>query len=326
MIGIYTFIFIFSCIILLWSGKILIEGLIRMARFLKWKEFVVAFFVMAFAGSIPNLFIGLNSAFHKIPELSFGDVVGGNVIDLTLAVALVVLITKASLPAKSQLIQSSSIFTIVVALLPIVLILDGTLGRGDGILLISTFIFYVLWLFSKKERFSKIYEEEEKKEKDTITGFKIFIKDLATVAFALVLLLGAAEGIVRSASFFAQNWNLSLPLIGILIVGAGNALPEIYFAFISAKKGQTGMILGNLMGSIMVPATLVLGTVALICPIEITNFSPFAIARFFLIISALFFFFAVRTDRKITRKEAMFLLGIYITFVFFELLFELLTK
>ena len=322
MIGIYTFIFIISCLALLWSGELLIKGLTRIAQFLKWKEFVVAFFVVAFAGSIPNLFIGLNSAFHKIPELSFGDVVGGNVIDLTLAVALVVLITKASLPAKSQLIQSSSIFTIVVALLPIVLILDGTLGRGDGILLISAFIFYVLWLFSKKERFSKIYEEEKEKEKDTITGFKLFIKDLATVVFALVLLLGAAEGIVRSASFFAQNWNLSLPLIGILIVGVGNALPEIYFALISAKKGQTGMILGNLMGSIMVPATLVLGIVAMICPIVITNFSPFAIARFFLIISALFFFFAVRTDRKITKKEAIFLLGIYITFVFCELLIQ----
>ncbi|MCK4453738.1 sodium:calcium antiporter [Candidatus Parcubacteria bacterium] len=318
MIGIYTFVFIFSCIILLWSGGLLVKGLTRMARFLKWKEFVVAFFVMAFAGSMPNLFIGLNSAFHKIPELSFGDVVGGNVIDLTLAVALVVLITKVSIPAKSQLIQSSSIFTIIIALLPIVLILDGTLGRGDGILLISAFIFYLFWLFSKKERFSKVYEEE----KDTIIGFKLFIKDLATVAFALILLLGAAEGIVRSVSFFAQNWNLSLPLIGILIVGVGNALPEIYFAVITAKKGKTGMILGNLMGSIMVPATLVLGIVAIICPIEITNFSPFAIARFFLIISALFFFFAVRSDRKITKKEAMFLLGIYIAFVFFELLIQ----
>lgn len=318
MIGFWTFIFIFSCLILFWSGGLLVKGLTRIARFLKWKEFVVAFFVMAFAGSIPNLFIGLNSAFHKIPELSFGDVVGGNVVDLTLAVALVVLITKASIPAKSQLIQSSSIFTIVVALLPIVLILDGTLGRGDGILLISAFIFYLFWLFSKKERFSKVYEEEE--EKDTIIEFKLFVKSLATVAFALILLLGAAKGIVSSASFFAQNWNLSLPLIGILIVGVGNALPEIHFALISAKKGKTGMILGNLMGSIMVPATLVLGIVALICPIEVTNFSPYAIARFFLIISALFFFFAVRSDRKITKKEAIFLLGIYIVFVFCELL------
>jgi len=82
------------------------------------------------------------------------------------------------------------------------------------------------------------------------------------------------------------------------------------------------MILGNLMGSIMVPATLVLGIVYFICPIEIINFSPYAVARFFLVIAALFFFFAVRTDGKITKKEAILLLGIYIAFVFFELLIK----
>ncbi len=103
-------------------------------------------------------------------------------------------------------------------------------------------------------------------------------------------------------------------------MGLGNALPETYFAVISAKKGQTWMILGNLMGSVIVPATLVLGIVALICPIEIIDFSPFAIARFFLIISALFFLFFVRTGRKITRKEALFLLLIYIVFVATEIL------
>jgi len=319
MIGLYTFIFIFSCIILLYSGGLLVKGLTRIARFLKWKKFVVAFFVMAFAGSIPNLFIGINSAFHKIPQLSFGDVVGGNVIDLTLAVALVFLITKVSIPARGQLIQTSSVFTIAVALLPIILILDGKLGRGDGILLISAFIFYAFWLFSKKERFSKVYE---RKGKDSIIGFKLFIKDLVSVIFALILLLGATDGIVRSASVFAENLNVPISLIGILVVGIGNALPEMYFAVVSAKKGETGMILGNLMGSIMVPATLVLGIVAFICPIEIINFSPYAVARFFLVMAALFFFFAVRTDGKITKKEAILLLGIYIAFVFFELLIK----
>jgi Ca2+/Na+ antiporter len=69
-----------------------------------------------------------------------------------------------------------------------------------------------------------------------------------------------------------------------------------------------------------VPATLVLGIVALICPIKITDFSPLIIARFFLIVSALFFFFFVRTGRKITKKEAFFLLGIYLLFVLVEIL------
>ena len=316
MLWLYILIFLTSCILLYFAGNWVIGGLMRTAKFLGWKEFVVAFFVMAFAASLPNLFVGLSSVFHKIPQLSFGDIVGGNLVDLTIVVALAALVAKG-LPAESRMVQTSSIFTILIAILPLLLILDGKLGRGDGILLILVFFLYIFWLFSKKERFAKVYDGE----KESITKeFKIFFKSLGKIIFGIILLLLAAEGIVRSAAFFAQSLNLPLALIGILIVGLGNALPETYFAVISAKKGETWMILGNLMGSVIVPATLVLGIVALICPIEIVDFSPFAIARFFLIISALFFLFFVRTGRKITRKEALFLLLIYIAFVATEIL------
>lgn len=318
MIIIYFFIFIISCVMIFWSGKLLVNGLARIARYLGWKEFVVAFFIIAFAGAIPNLFVGISSALHKIPQLSFGDVVGGNMIDLTIAVALAALIAKG-LPAESKVVQSSAVFTVVVAVLPILLILDGTLGRGDGVILISMFCFYVFWMFSKKERFSKVYQEDEVQ---IIKEFKTFLIDIGKVLLGIIFLLAAAEGMVVSANFFAGSFNLSLPLIGILIIAMGNALPEIYFAVVSAKQKQTGMILGNLMGSIVVPATLVLGIVALLCPIEISDFSPFAIARIFLVISALFFFFFVRTDRKITKKEALFLLGIYVIFVLSEILIK----
>ena len=316
MIIFYILTFIFSCIIIAWSGKWLIKGIAGIARYLEWKEFVVAFFTVAIAGAIPNLFVGISSALHKIPQLSFGDIVGGNVIDLTIAVALAALLAKG-LSTESKMIQSSSMFTVAVAILPLLLILDGTLGRGDGIILISMFGFYVFWLFSKKERFSKVYEDNEK---PIIKEFKTFMKDLSKVILGIILLLIAAEGMVMSASFFAKGFHLPLAFVGILIVGMGNALPEIYFSIALARKGKTRMILGNLMGSVIVPATLVLGTVALICPIEISDFSPFAIGRVFLIISALFFFFFIRTDRKITKKEALFLLGIYFLFVLAEIL------
>jgi len=317
MIWLYVFIFLACCILLYFSGEWVVGGLMRMARFLGWREFVVAFFVMAFAASLPNLFIGITSALHKIPQLSFGDVAGNNLVALTLAVALAVLISKKELPAESRTVQTTSIFTIIAALLPLLLILDGKLSRIDGILLIAFFIFYLFWLFSKRERFTKIYDTQKI---PIIKEFKLFLKDLGKLILGIMLLIIAAQGIVASAQFFAKSFDITLVLIGVLITGLGSALPEIYFAIASARKGETWMILGNLMGSIIVPATLVLGIVALIHPIEIVDFSPFAIARLFLIISALFFLFFVRTGRKITKKEALFLLGIYIIFVLVEIL------
>lgn len=317
MLLLYIFIFLVCCALLYLSGNLVIGGLMRIARFLGWKEFVVAFFVMAFAASLTNLFVGISSALHKIPQLSFGEILGGNVVDLTLAIALAVLISRRPIPAESRLVQASALFTALIAILPLILILDGTLGRGDGLILLFIFAFYLFWLFSKEERFKKIYEDSKE---GVVKEFKAFLKNLGKMILGIFLLLLAAEGIVRSTSFLAENLNVSIALIGILIVGLGNAIPETYFAIALARQGQAWMILGNLMGAVIVPATLVLGIVALIHPIKIIDFSPFAIARLFLIISALFFFFFVRTDRKITRREALFLLGIYITFVLVEIL------
>jgi len=308
-----------------------------MARYLGWREFVLAFFIMAFAGTLPNLFVGINSALHGIPELSFGEVVGGNVVDLTLAVGLAVLIGGTALPVRSKMVQTSTIFTAAVAILPLILILDGSLGRGDGLILLLAFGLYIFWLFSKEERFRKVYKGNKneqghnlrfidflrnRKEPKSIRRFKVFLKDLRKAIVALILLLAASWGVVQSAQIFADALNVTLPIIGILIVGLGNALPEAYFAIVSARKKQTWLILGNLMGSVIVCATLVLGIVVLIHPIKDIDFSPFAIARIFLVISAVFFLIFVRTDQKITKKEGLFLIAIYILFLIAEIFFR----
>ena len=331
---IWLFIFIISCFVLFWSGSRLIKGLIRMARYLALREFVLAFFVMAFAGSLPNLFVGINSAIHGIPQLSFGEIVGGNVIDLTLAVGLAILIGNTAIPVRSKMVQTSTIFTAVIAILPLVLILDGSLGRGDGLILLLAFILYIFWLFSKEERFRKVYKGNKnehrrglgiidflrnRKEPKSVKHFKVFLKNLGNVIISLILLSAASWGVVQSAQVFSNVLSISLPIVGILIVGLGNTLPETYFAIVSARKRQTWLILGNLMGSVIVSATLVLGIVVLISPIRNIDFSPFAIARIFLVISAVFFLIVVRTDKRITKKEAILLIGIYIFFLLTEI-------
>jgi len=320
MIFLYILIFIISCILLYFSGEWVVEGLMRVARYLGWREFIVAFFVMAFAASLPNLFVGITSAFEEISELSFGDVAGNNLVALTLAVALAIFFAKGKeIPAESRTVQTTSVFTIIAALSPLILILDGELSQADGILLIVFFLGYLAWLFSKRERFTRIYDGHPV---SIIKEFKFFIRDLGKVILGIILLILAARGVVVSAQFFAESFNLSIVLIGVLITGLGSALPEVYFAIASARQGETWMILGDLMGAVVFPSTLVLGIVALIQPIKIIDFSPIITATFFLIISALFFFFFVRTGRKITKKEAVFLLLIYILFLLTTILFK----
>jgi len=315
MLWLYIIIFLNSCFFLAFSSRWLVEALSKIAKFLGWKEFVVAFFLMAFGVSVPNFFVGIISALNKIPELSFGDVVGGNIVDLSLVVGIAALISKMGMAVPSRTVQGSSIFTIGIAILPLILISDRVLSRPDSILLFLAFFGYIIWLFSKRERFTKVY--------DGITesmNFTFFLKNFAKFLISVIFLLSAALGMVKSATFFSSYLNLPIGLIGILIVGLGNSLPEGFFSIYTARKGQDWLVLGDLMGGVVITATLVLGIVALICPIKITDFSAIAIGRVFLIIAALFFLICLRTDQKITKKEAIFLLGIYILFVVVEIL------
>ncbi|TSC74824.1 MAG: inner membrane protein [Parcubacteria group bacterium Gr01-1014_30] len=313
-----TLYFLFFVFLIAVSGRWIVDSLMRVARYLGWKEFVVAFFVMAIAASLPNLFVGISSAFKGIPQLSFGDVAGNNLVALTLAVALAVLFAKdREIPAESRTVRATSFFTLAAAVFPLILTLDGTLSRIDGIALIGLFVVYIVWLFSKKERFVKTYDGTTPV---LFAGFRVFLQDLGKIILGVALLLLASQGIVAFAQLFAQNLGVSIILIGVLITGFGSALPEVYFALVSARRGETWMILGDLMGAVIVPTTLVLGIVALIHPIEILDFSPFAVARVFLVAAAMFFLFFVRSHRKITPKEGIFLLSLYIAFLIVEIL------
>ena len=315
MIWLYILLFLISCFLLAFSSKWLVDILLRIALFLKLKEFVVGFFLMAFAASLPNFFVGIIAALNKIPELSFGEVIGGNIVDLSLVIGLVALLSRGGLSAESRTVQVSSIFTIFISILPLFLISDHCLSRVDGILLILSYLLYVSWLFSKRERFTKVYTHAPK----SINSGN-FIKDLLFLVLSIILLLVGAIGIVQSASVFSVALNLPLALIGLFIVGLGNCLPEIFFSIQAAKKGQDWMILGDLMGGVVMTATLVLGIVALISPIKIADFSPFTIARIFLIISALFFLFCLRSGSKISKKEGILLLLTYVLFLVAEIL------
>ena len=266
-------IFISAIFILSWLSSRLVSTLVDIAKYLHWREFIIAFFVMAFVASLPNLFVDINAALHGMPQIAFGDVVGGNLVDLTLVLAIAVLFSSRFLPAESEMVQKSAIFTSIIAVLPILLVWDGKLDRIDG-----------------------------------------------------VMLLVASFFVISSAQFFSVQLGISLSLVGILIIGLGNCFPEIYFSIISARRGENWMILGDLMGSVIICATLVLGIIALIAPFEIIDFSPFLITRIFTVVASLLFIVFIRTGKKFTKTEGLFFLSIYVLFLLVQIFFPYVIK
>ncbi len=311
-------IFIVAIFILAWISSRLVVTLVDIAKYLHWREFIIAFFIMAFAGALPNLFVDINAAMHGLPQIAFGDILGGNLVDLTLVLAIAVLFGSKSLPAESKMVQTSAVFTSAVVILPIILVWDGKLDRIDGFILLGSFVLYVWWLFSKQDRFKKAYVGRPKNLTKNPFGLLV---DIIKIVIFLVLLLISSFFIINYAQFFSVQLGISLSLVGILIVGLGNCFPEMYFSIISARRGENWMILGDLMGSVIVCATLVLGIIALISPFEIKDMSPFLITRIFTIVASLLFLVFIRTGKKFTKKEGLLFLSIYILFLLVQIFF-----
>lgn len=298
-----------SFLLLYWSGLRMVNSISKVCRFLGWREFVVAFFIMSLATSLPNFFIDINAALQNIPQFAFGDIVGGNIVDLTLVIGLAIIISNISLPAESKMVQSTAVFTVAIAIIPLALIMDSKLTRIDGLILIFSFFVYAVWLFGKRDRFEKDYDDKYE------VRIKDFLKGLSGIFIFAVFLLAASQGIILSSQYFSSYFSIGLPIIGILLVGLSNCASEGYLAVVLAKRKENWMILGNLMGSVIVCSTLVLGIVILIRPFEIADFSPFAVARIFLIVSALFFLLMLKTGKTITKIEGLILIALYFLFV-----------
>jgi cation:H+ antiporter len=316
-IVLYALLFIISAYAFHLAGKWVVLGILQTSKLLGVREFVLAFFVMALASSLPNLFVGVTSALQGIPELSLGDVFGNNFVAMTLAVAAAVIFAKGkTISTEGASLQSSLIFTAIAAILPIILLVDGSLGRWDGLVLLLFFLMYIRWLLASEGRFSKKYAGEKllKDERDQ-AGLGVSVLNVLKVLGGCTLFIAGAFGIVTAASFFAGVFSIPIVLVGLLIVGFGGALPEIYFSIESTRHGNPDLVMGNIMGAVIVPATFVLGVVALIRPIRIDELEAAAVSRMFLLLATLLFFIFAITKREIGRQEAMFLIFLYIAFV-----------
>lgn len=301
-------ILVLSSVLLYVAGELLVAGALKLSRYFRVTEFVVAFLVMAFAATLPNLFVGITSALQGIPELSFGDIMGNNMIALTLAVALGIWCApKRELPLENQTVQDTTFLTCIAAILPLLLISDGAISRSDGLVLVLFFVGYMYWLFSKRDNFSRAYAEDRK----VVVTKDEALQHIMKVIAGIVLLAIGAQGIVYGATLIATGFGLPLLLVGILIIGFGGALPELYFTVLTARRGETSMIIGNLMGAVIIPATLVLGLVAIIHPIHNEALELSLVGRMFLVAAALFFLFVSQTRNVITVREGSVLLALY---------------
>lgn len=299
-------------VILVLSGSLTIKTLLKIASYLNLSDYTIGFIIMAFATSLPELFIGINSILANTPSLALGDILGSNIVDLTLVLGLVAILAR-KIQIKGKIAIRDTYLAVFIAILPILLMLDRDLNRTDAIVLLFVFSFYIIKLWWQRKRFKKTSNSISKKE---------FIKNIILLIVGMALLLISANLMVSFSTTVALGLGVPLILIGVIIVAIGTGLPELVFEIKAVMIKREGMSIGNALGSVVVQGTMILGIVGLISPFTIENFKLFLIAAVFLLLSLALFTFFLRTKDALSWKEGMILIMLYIIFIIVELIFN----
>ncbi|MEX1061616.1 MAG: sodium:calcium antiporter, partial [Patescibacteria group bacterium] len=299
---------VFAAVVLARSSIYAIQKLTHIATQIKASEYLVGFIIMAVATSLPELTVGIVDALRTTnPTLSLGNVLGANILNLTLVLGIATLIA-GNLRLEIQVRNREVFYMDLIALIPLIFLTDGRLTRLEGVVLLLLFGLYMYILAFHSREYHKVYKSHKRPH-----GLWV---DLGLFALALLVLIGSARVLVGAAESLAKILNMPDVLIGILLVSLSTTLPEMATSITGAMRRQGGLVMGNLIGSVVTNSTLVLGLVAVIQPITIQTPEIFGASAITLVITLIFFTIFVRSQYLISRLEALALILGYLSYVF----------
>lgn len=267
-------------------------------------KYTVGFIIISVISVLPETFVALNSSIEGVPEFGLGTLFGSNIADLTLVFAVILFLAGRGLKVEAKILKNRKTYPFVL-LLPLILGLDGFFGRLDGLALIVVgAIFYYIAL-------------KDGVDNTLLSNGNSKIRSGTMLSFGMVLLLVGAHFTVTSASALAHRVGIDPILIGMLIVGVGTTIPELVFSIKSIKKDEDSLAIGDILGTVLADATIVVGVIAVVSPFAFPRNIIF-VTGVFMIMASFLLYHLMYTGRTLSRKEAFFLLLFWTTFVFTE--------
>lgn len=299
--------------LILIGANCLTDGSAAVAK--KWgvSDLVIGLTIVALGTSAPELVVSLMSSFSGSTEMAIGNVVGSNIFN----VLMIVGVTAVVLPIKvAKTNMTNEIPLVILSALAVVfcandMLLDGAseniLSRIDGIILLLFFAIFMRYTFS-------IAKNGTSPDNDAP------VKSMPGWKSALFILLGLAGLIfggqlfVDGASNVARALGASESLIGLTLVAGGTSLPELATSVTAALKKNSGIAIGNVIGSNIFNSFFILGTSATITPLKLGGITNLDMAV--LVGSALLFWFVgwFFKTRTITRIEGALMVTCYIAY------------
>lgn len=302
-----SFIFIVALYMVIKGSTMATNYAGRLAESFRLSKYTVGFIIVAVISILPETFIAINAAIKSIPSFGLGMLFGSNIADLTLIFAILAFCAGRSLKVESKILKNHVIYPFIL-LFPLILGLDGYFSRIEGVVLIlAGAIFYYVALRDGTDGTVQI-----------ITGNSRY-KNIAMLLASMAILLVGAHFTVTSATSVANSLGISPILVGMLIVGLGTTMPELFFSLRSIKRRDDSLAIGDLLGTVLADATIVVGIIALVNPFAFPQKIVY-ITGVFMVLASFILFRFMRSGRALTRREAMILFVFWVVFVIVEFL------
>lgn len=266
----------------------LTDGAVRIARSLKMPELIIGLTIVAFGTSMPELCVSMASAISGTADMAVGNVVGSNIFNSFLIVGACAMIQPMAVAMTT--IRRDLPFAFIATLMLIYTLVDGTMSKGEGLLMLLVFAAYIAYTLRKSMAEAGVLTTSEVKVQPRKGIMHLYDFSLFTIAIGLAELVLGSNLFVDHATSFAQSLGVSEAVIGITILGAGTSLPELATSVVAAIKGRTSMALGNVIGSCVFNILLILGLTSVVIPLTPHGITVVDLAAMFLGSLLLWFF------------------------------------
>jgi len=306
-------------VLLIGGAELLVRGAARLAAAVGMSPLVIGLTVVAYGTSAPELAVGVQSAVVGQAEMALGNVVGSNIFNLLFILGVSALVVP--LAVAQQLVRWDVPLLIALSALLLLLGLDGTIGRGDGLLLVALGVAYTVWLVRQSRKETRAVAAEYEHTFGAPEATPSAVMQLVWISVGLALLVLGSRWLVAGAVTIAHALGLSELIIALTIVAAGTSLPEVATSILASVRGERDIAVGNVVGSSIFNLLSVLGLSSVVAPHGIIV--PAAALHFdipVMIAAAIACLPVFFTGHVIARWEGALFLGYYVAYTLYLLL------
>ena len=238
------------------GADVFVDGASSVAKILKIPSVVIGLTIVALGTSAPEAAVSLTASLSGNNEISLGNIIGSNLFNLLVVIGVCAVIFPVA--TSLEILKRDMVWNIVSSAALFALILDGRISRTEGALLLAGMAVYLLLLICNALK-NRLEGEEE-------VPMSVF-QSLIFIGLGLAAVVLGGRMVVDNASLIASAWGMSDTLIGLTIVAIGTSLPELVTSVVASRKGDSGIAIGNAVGSCLFNILFILGMTSAITPI-----------------------------------------------------------